>query len=147
MGGIGLPSLHSLQFSFNCSLISRIYNTHSPLSIWLFKVYITPWKEPTSKSSKFWKQVCSDANSAKDCFHFKVTAFSKFALYWDHWYKDKCLREVADFTSFLSSFPVNDSISVILEGENWKLPSSLPHAVHKAFSDIVIAPGSHENIY
>ncbi|KAL0906164.1 hypothetical protein M5K25_024634 [Dendrobium thyrsiflorum] len=42
-GGLGLPSFRALQYSFNCSLIFRIYNMTSPLSKWLFFRYTSPW--------------------------------------------------------------------------------------------------------
>ncbi|KAI0492597.1 hypothetical protein KFK09_026871 [Dendrobium nobile] len=47
----------------------------------------------------------------------------------------------------LNSFPVNESIAVIIDGINWALPASLPEAIHCAFSEISVSPGTHVNLY
>ncbi|XP_020695245.1 uncharacterized protein LOC110108792 [Dendrobium catenatum] len=146
-GGIGLPSLKSLQFSYNCSLIIMIYNTHYPLSVWLFNAYISPWKEPISKAYVFWKNVGKDALLAKQNFHFTVSSTSKFSLYWDHWCKDYTLKEIRDAQPLLSSFPVNESIAVIINGVHWSLPAAMRAFVHSVFSAINIKEGSLDNLY
>ncbi|KAI0519609.1 hypothetical protein KFK09_007060 [Dendrobium nobile] len=83
-GGLGLPSLHSVQFSFHCSLIKRLYNYSSPLSIWVFHTYVSPWKPPPVKSTTFWKKVSTVAHVAKDKFLFIPTSMAPISLYWDH---------------------------------------------------------------
>ncbi|KAI0488059.1 hypothetical protein KFK09_027883 [Dendrobium nobile] len=60
-GGLGLPSLYALQYAFNCSTISRMYNGTSPLSIWLLSKYNSPWKPPLFSAFKLWKSICNTA--------------------------------------------------------------------------------------
>ncbi|PKU79391.1 Putative ribonuclease H protein [Dendrobium catenatum] len=41
-GGMGIPSLFSVHFSYACALIGRIYNVNSPLSSLLLHHYVSP---------------------------------------------------------------------------------------------------------
>ncbi|PKU82311.1 Putative ribonuclease H protein [Dendrobium catenatum] len=41
-GGLGIPSINSMQFAFNYSVIYRMYNSTSPLSSWLSAHYFSP---------------------------------------------------------------------------------------------------------
>ncbi|KAI0496707.1 hypothetical protein KFK09_023031 [Dendrobium nobile] len=146
-GGIGLPSLQSLQFCFNCSLILRIYNEKSPLSSWLLHLHVSPWKDPLSKASKYWKNICRDANLAKAKFHFIVSVNSNAALFWDHWVKDSCIKEIDVLQPLLSVFPVNERINVIMNGYAWVLPEHLPLAVRDYLSHIPIFSADRDTIY
>ncbi|PKU87188.1 Putative ribonuclease H protein [Dendrobium catenatum] len=41
-GGLGIPSLHAVQFSYSCALIRRLYNGSSHLASWLLHHYVFP---------------------------------------------------------------------------------------------------------
>ncbi|XP_028554526.1 uncharacterized protein LOC114580614 [Dendrobium catenatum] len=147
LGGIRLPSLQSLQFCFNCSLILRIYNGNSPLKSWLLHSYFSPWKDPISKASKFWKNICRDAIKAKAKFHFNVNVNSNVSLFWDHWVNDLCIKDIAALLPLLNVVPVNERVNVILDGDAWALPELLPIAVLDTLSAIPIVSASRNSIY
>ncbi|PKU64084.1 Putative ribonuclease H protein [Dendrobium catenatum] len=41
-GGLGVHSINAIQYAYNCSVIHRLYNNDSPLSIWLKRKYSSP---------------------------------------------------------------------------------------------------------
>ncbi|KAL0928596.1 hypothetical protein M5K25_000499 [Dendrobium thyrsiflorum] len=137
-GGLGIPSLYSVQFSFTCSLIVRLYNCHSLLSKWLLHKYVSPWKPPSTKSSPFWKYLCKVACVGKNNFNFFISNNTPISLFWDHWINGKALHEILDsslYPNLLHNlFPINAKISVILSDNGWVLPpgisSSLMHTIY-----------------
>ncbi|PKU72704.1 Putative ribonuclease H protein [Dendrobium catenatum] len=70
-GGLRIYSIPAMQFSFNCSVILRMYNSASPLSMWLLDRYISPWNPSRCAASNFWKSIRHTASIAKHCFKFK----------------------------------------------------------------------------
>ncbi|PKU68607.1 Putative ribonuclease H protein [Dendrobium catenatum] len=125
-GGLGLPSLAALQYAFNCSIITRMYNTQSPLSQWLTARYISPWKPIPSFASKFWRAVCSTAEVAREKFSFKITRNAPISFCWDHWVSNSKLEDILSMQDFNYQFPNSFSDSLVrdfISGDNWMLPS------------------------
>ncbi|KAL0921281.1 hypothetical protein M5K25_008339, partial [Dendrobium thyrsiflorum] len=110
-GGLGLYSPAALQFGFNCSLISRTYNTNSPLGRWLFVRYTSPWRPPPAYASKFWRAVCITAQSAKPHFKFRISPAAPIAF-------------------FLGSLePPDAKVGEFINVNQWILPQGLDHCI------------------
>ncbi|XP_020704118.1 uncharacterized protein LOC110115267, partial [Dendrobium catenatum] len=92
-------------------------------------------------------QFLRDANLSKAKFHFNVSANSNVALFWDHWVKDSCIKEIDVLQPLLSVFPVNERINVIMNGFAWDLPEHLPLAVRNYLSGIPIFSADRDTIY
>ncbi|PKU83677.1 hypothetical protein MA16_Dca010070 [Dendrobium catenatum] len=75
----------------------------------MLNIYISPWKDPISKASKFWKSLCRDANLTKENFHFKVTPNSHLSLYWDHWFNGKPLIEISELSAQPQRRPLDNN--------------------------------------
>lgn len=56
-GGLGIPSIEALSFTFMSKLIWKVFQTPTPHSAWLSSKYISIWKTPLSKASHFWKKL------------------------------------------------------------------------------------------
>ncbi|XP_020683139.1 uncharacterized protein LOC110100086 [Dendrobium catenatum] len=133
-GGLGIPSLSAMQFAFNCSVITRIYNFSSPLAIWLFRKYSSPWKPPHVSASKIWKSICNTALQAKSCFNFKIVPNAPISLQWDHWF-NKCtlLDHFGDVDlASLSDLTIKD----IMLNNSWVLPDNFSSQLCAVFAGI-----------
>ncbi|PKU63238.1 Putative ribonuclease H protein [Dendrobium catenatum] len=125
-GGLGLPSLASLQFAFNCSIITRMYNLQSPLSQWLTSRYISPWSPIHSFATKFWRDVCLTAGMVKYKFSFKITRNAPISFRWDHWLCNSRVEEFLATQDLNYQFPTFYSNSLVRDfilGDNLALLS------------------------
>ncbi|XP_020672569.1 uncharacterized protein LOC110092388 [Dendrobium catenatum] len=134
-GGLGIPSFNAIMFSFNCAVISRMYNTCSNLSIWLRRKYISPWRPPSSQDSKFWKSICKTAVIAKHFFKFRIHDLAPISIYWDHWVNGSTLSDINHGETLLNAVNWDANISSIISGSSWDLPRNL----HTSILDIVSA--------
>ncbi|KAI0494109.1 hypothetical protein KFK09_024240 [Dendrobium nobile] len=88
-GGLGIPSIESLYFAYACSFIWRMYTQETMVAKWLRHNYLSPWKQPQSKSSKFWKLICSTAVKIKGQVTLNVgNENCLISMFWDPWFKD-----------------------------------------------------------
>ncbi|KAL0920983.1 hypothetical protein M5K25_008006 [Dendrobium thyrsiflorum] len=117
LGGLGLHSPAALQFGFNCTLISRFYNSSSPLTRWLVMRYTSPWRTPQASASKFWNAVCETANATKHDFKFRISPNAPIAFFWDHW---SSVENLSDYITASITATVGDFIV----GNQWMLPSN-----------------------
>ncbi|PKU65301.1 Putative ribonuclease H protein [Dendrobium catenatum] len=120
-GGLGIPSLDSLYHGVACSLIWRLYNSKSLLSLWFKENYESPWKPPPPSASKFWKLICNKANTLRDSVSFKVGLNSNLSTFWDPWYYGTSLGSSMACHSRNGCW-VKD---IILNGV-WNLPAGWP---------------------
>ncbi|KAI0519028.1 hypothetical protein KFK09_006467 [Dendrobium nobile] len=125
-GGLGLPSLNALQHAFNCSVITRMYNSNSLFANWLINRYKSPWRPYNFSDSKFWKSICSTAQAAKPFFIFRITSSSPIMLHWDHWCHNCPLSDVPDGLSFLNLMNTELKLREFIVRNNWVLPNSIP---------------------
>ncbi|XP_020703795.1 uncharacterized protein LOC110115034 [Dendrobium catenatum] len=137
-GGLGIPSLAALQYAFNCSVISRMYNCESPLSAWLLQRYISPWRPPPVYSSKFWKLICCTASEAKHFFSFNISAIAPVSLYWDHWCINDAFAGNGYGYQFFTGTSANTRLMDFIIDNTWNLPHSLPDSVKQQISDLHI---------
>ncbi|XP_020702855.1 uncharacterized protein LOC110114345 [Dendrobium catenatum] len=132
-GGLGISSIPALQFSFNCSLILRLYNSSSPLSSWLLNKYCSPWRPPAAVASNLWKSICFTANSAKHCFKFRITKSAPISVQWDHWYNN---RNLAEFGCSSWDHIPDIALNTIISDDVWILPDSFPTFLKDLFAGI-----------
>ncbi|KAI0492375.1 hypothetical protein KFK09_026646 [Dendrobium nobile] len=123
-----------MQFSFNCSVILRLYNVPSPLSAWVFRKYRSPWKPPPYAASSFWKSICNTANVAKHCFKFGIVNSAPISLKWDHWIGDNNLCDLFGI-EYLALIP-DIAISNIISDSVWVLPDSFSTSLTDVISGI-----------
>ncbi|KAL0924454.1 hypothetical protein M5K25_005285 [Dendrobium thyrsiflorum] len=132
-GGLGLYSPAFLQFSFNCSLISRLYNNVSPLGRWFLMRYTSPWRPPPAYASKFWCMVCSAAQIAKPHFKFRITPAAPIAFFGTIglWVLPRDLD--TSIANQIKTIPIFDDVKPCLLWEN----NSIGHfgAFSKAYYD------------
>ncbi|XP_020678602.2 uncharacterized protein LOC110096820 [Dendrobium catenatum] len=126
-GGLGLPSLFAIQFAFNCSIIYRMYNSSSPLAVWLSTRYTSPWKPPPPLASKFWLSICKTVVLVKDNFRFSITPTAPIALFWDNWCDKHSLCDLFG-SEILSWVHLSLLRNYIVYGV-WNLPVDLPHNI------------------
>ncbi|XP_020703157.2 uncharacterized protein LOC110114575 [Dendrobium catenatum] len=143
-GGIGLPSLHAIRYSYDCSLILRIYKWQSQLSEWYFSNHCSPWKLPAPSSSAMWKSICCSAIQAKPNLVFKATEYCPISLLWDPWLNGKCLKDVPEFYS--DSILCQDfaKLNTFIYGGNWNISSRFFDNFKNAISSISITSGGRD---
>ncbi|KAL0920558.1 hypothetical protein M5K25_009701 [Dendrobium thyrsiflorum] len=130
-GGLGLLTPSALQFGFNCSLISRIYNFSTPLSRWLLKRYTSPWRPPPANASKFWRMLCVTASTAKPHFNFRITPLAPIAFFWDHWTSVVGLAD--SFHASLDAY-----VGEFINDKQWVLPLDLDPNISNSIKAIPI---------
>ncbi|XP_028551913.1 uncharacterized protein LOC114579943 [Dendrobium catenatum] len=135
-GGLGIPSINALQFAFNCSVIWRMYNCSSPLSNWLSAHYISPWRPPSTKDSKFWISICKTAVSVKKNFTFIITPNASISVCWDHWCNNTTLAEFVGGAS-LDYFP-HPFLKSYISNSNWVFNSLTPQSLKIALGSFQI---------
>ncbi|XP_028549943.1 uncharacterized protein LOC114579456 [Dendrobium catenatum] len=135
-GGLGISFIPAMLFSYNCSVISRMYNCTSPLSVWLLNKYRSPWKASLADASKMWKSICLTANMAKHCFKFKITKAAPISLKWDHWYQNCTLSEFFGSVT-LPQIP-DIQLCNIMSNSGWTLPDSLTSGLRDVLRSIYI---------
>ncbi|XP_020685967.1 uncharacterized protein LOC110102125 [Dendrobium catenatum] len=136
-GGLGIPSLHAIQFAFNCSVIHRMYNCISPLSVWLTSQYTSPWRPPNHKASKFWISVCHTASSVKPYFKFVITPNAPISLFWDHWCYNNTLQD------FVGNIPM-EFFSIPLQrhyiaNSAWNFAAAVPQQIRDKICNLPIS--------
>lgn len=140
-GGLGIYSIPAMQFSFNCSVILRMYNSASPLSMWLLDRYISPWNPSRCAASNFWKSIRHTASIAKHCFKFKFNNFANISLKWDHWWDNGSISDRMGnaFMHLIPDIPLKRLIS----DASWAVPDFFPAVLREAISSLCISDGAH----
>ncbi|KAI0505090.1 hypothetical protein KFK09_016047 [Dendrobium nobile] len=139
-GGLGIHSLNALQFAYNCSIIIRMYNSPSPLAMWLLEKYSSPWKPPHFSDSKLWKSICKTAMHCKSLFQFKIFHNSPISFKWDHW----CFNStIENYTGLDVNFASPEiKLSELISGGRWELPRVIPPSFHQVFERVNINDGN-----
>ncbi|XP_028548896.1 uncharacterized protein LOC110108864 [Dendrobium catenatum] len=140
-GGLGIPSISALQFSYSCSVILRMYNAPSPLSKWLICYHKSPWKPPRATDSKIWKLICNTAMAVKYCFTFSITQQAPIHFIWDHWCNNKTISE------YLGGNPDGIShdfcLNELIIGTQWVIPNHFPLNLKNVIAGINIGDTGH----
>ncbi|XP_020694000.1 uncharacterized protein LOC110107899 [Dendrobium catenatum] len=136
-GGLGIPSIQALQFAYHCSVIFRMYNCTTPLSIWLLTKYRSPWKAPLVSASKLWKSICKTTVDSKHCFKFSITQNSTVSLKWDHWCHNLTLGA---FIGDANLDIIHDiPLSELIFGNTWDLSGKIHTSHHQVFYGMQIS--------
>ncbi|KAL0919447.1 hypothetical protein M5K25_011542 [Dendrobium thyrsiflorum] len=138
-GGLGIASLQALIHAYNCGVISRWYNSLSPLTTWLNIRYHSPWKPTQTSVTPFWKSLSSTARRVKHSFSYIIHRHNTATIMWDHWCKGDNLA-----TLFPNSFPgseceSNTRLCDWINPSGWSIPSSVPDAIRALICDIPIS--------
>ncbi|KAI0491878.1 hypothetical protein KFK09_026139 [Dendrobium nobile] len=93
LGVLGIPSIDALYHANFCSFLWR-FDTSDNLAIWFKSKYLSPWKQPSANVSKFWKLLCSTAQSVRRFISLVISLNSTFSMRWDPWCNGKSLYEL-----------------------------------------------------
>lgn len=144
-GGLGIPSLPAIRFSYDCSLILRIYKWPSPLSDWFLSMHCSPWKPPAPSSSAMWKSICCNAMQAKPNFIFKPTENCPISLLWDHWFNGECIRDNPGLNSDTILCGDHTKLDMLINSGCWNIPNIFSVAFSNSASSIPIDCGGRVN--
>ncbi|PKU79643.1 Putative ribonuclease H protein [Dendrobium catenatum] len=139
-GGLGLPSLDSLSYSFSCSMIWRFLNNNGLLFNCWRDLYNSLWSPNPKHTSPYWKQLCIIAHQLKHCLQLRIHPNCNFSLIWDPWCFEKSLVELADphaNCNWLDDFN-REIISLIISNGNWDVPVSWPQNIKDMIASIPI---------
>ncbi|PKU67688.1 Putative ribonuclease H protein [Dendrobium catenatum] len=139
-GGLGLPSVDSLNHNFACSIIWRFLNTSSLLFSWWKGRYTSLWNQMGEKKSNYWDYLCKKAAEIKSCITFSVNANSNLSFIWDPWCGG---ISVADFLSNQNKLHLVSSlydweISKLISSNNWALPPWLDNQLVSLINSVPI---------
>ncbi|XP_028548304.1 uncharacterized protein LOC114578901 [Dendrobium catenatum] len=110
-GGLGLPSINSLQFAHGVSFLWRYYNFDTIVGDWLRAKYSSPYKPLLVRASKFWKFISSTASKVKGDLAFHVSSINcNLSMLWDPWCAGFAVSELSQ-GHLLNNYTVKEFIS------------------------------------
>ncbi|PKU70465.1 Putative ribonuclease H protein [Dendrobium catenatum] len=129
IGGLGIPSMDSLSYSFNCSTILIFLNEENNLlfNCWRER-YCSLWLPSKNSSSLFWKKLCLTAHSSKHCWQFRILFNCQLSFLWDPWCFGKSIMDLVDQnvdSSWLDQLS-KVLVSHFLINSTWNCPSTWP---------------------
>ncbi|KAL0913107.1 hypothetical protein M5K25_016539 [Dendrobium thyrsiflorum] len=145
-GGLGIVSFQALIHAFNCGVISRWYNSQSPLTNWLNTRYHSPWKTTQTNASPFWKSLSITACSVRHSFSFHIHHNCRANIQWDHWCKGATLASWLPNLTLGSVGEQNSMLSDWINPLGWNIPSSVPAALSAFIRAIPISQLDGVNI-
>ncbi|XP_028555063.1 uncharacterized protein LOC110115909 [Dendrobium catenatum] len=139
-GGLGIPSIDSLQHNFACSIIWRFLNSNNPLFDWWRASYSSLWNVWNGKGSTYWNFICTKANTVKQCLNLFVHQSSNLSFLWDPWCNGKSIADllITNYELKEFSFMSNWKISNVICDMSWNLPRCLDASTISAISCIPI---------
>ncbi|PKU64842.1 Putative ribonuclease H protein [Dendrobium catenatum] len=139
LGGLGIPSIQSLSFGFSCSFIWRFFSQNSLTVDWLRQKYLSPFKPPSPKASKYWSFTCSTATKLKPFLKFVVTRENcSLDAIWDPWINGSTVSELLHISN--SKFIAVQNF--VYEGY-WQLSGSMLSGISHYINSIPILQQSN----
>ncbi|PKU78543.1 Putative ribonuclease H protein [Dendrobium catenatum] len=147
-GGLGIPSISSLQHSYACSAIWRFLNADSLLISWWRAKYNSFWKPKANNNSYYWNYLCTKANEIKDCITFTIHASSNLSFFWDPWCGGNSVANYLMSPNTVNYAPLYDcKVSQLILGNSWNLPSSLDSRMVTLIQSVPINSTTENNLW